>query len=997
MNRDEGQMAADAVPTRQKKRPALGVVTHQISGATAWWLGAAEVARQQDVDLFVLDAGDVGAMGDVADNRPDAVHHLIAPERLDGLILVQWWPDRRIFEAFYERYYRPLPVVNLHRNYAGYPGVAVDNFEGMTALVRHLIEVHEYRRLAYIGGLPDNPSANARYKAYVAVLAEYDIPLDENLILAGDFSPQAGTNAVRVLLDERGLRPTLDFEAIVASNDYMAMTALEELHHRDIRVPLDVALVGFDDVADSAHTIPLLTTVRMPNFEMGRAAAEIVLAAIKGQPVDQYTLVPGELVVRQSCGCIVSPLADVGEVARLPVPIGTPEDLHKGPSAGFSPDQRAYVITELAQSVGPAGQVLKADWAEEMLTVFIAAMSGPPDAQRALSNRLFGVFHAILRKLHINGYDLPGIGRRILFTLRRCLQPAVADIQEIQRAEGMWQQAMTFVTDMENQMLSSQQYYGTSYIDQLRVIGERLITTFEITGLLDLIAGELPRVNIPGVYIALYTEPTRQLARLVLAYNRHGRNPSGVEGRVFQSCQLLPESLLSHDQSSVKIVVPLYFQDTALGFALFETGPEQGEIYETLGRQISSALQGALLVQRLQERSAELTRQQYVLTTFMKNVPDRIYFKDLDSRFTQANQALARHFGLSDPAQQIGKSDWDFFPKEQAKVKYEQEQQIIHTGEPVLGLEEPDGTGHWALTTKMPLRDEHGTIIGTFGISHDITELKQAQAELQKAYADIEQRIEERTAQLQREIAERKQAEAEREALIAELETKNAELERFTYTVSHDLKSPLITIGGFVGFLEKDALSGDQEQFKVDMTYINDAVTKMQRLLDELLELSRIGRLIHPPQKVSFADIAREAVELVHGRIAAHNIRVEIAPDLPAVCGDRVRLVEVVQNLVDNAIKFMGDQPHPHVKIGARQDRDQLVFYVRDNGIGIETQYHEQIFGLFNKLDPTSEGTGIGLALVKRIIETHGGTIWIESEGTGKGSSFCFTLPLAPQ
>jgi PAS domain S-box-containing protein len=1596
MNRHEGQILADVVPTQRKKRLALGIVTHQISGATAWWIGTAEVTRQQDVDLFVLNAGNVGAVGNIADNLPDAVHHLIDPERLDGLILAQWWPTREVFEAFYNRYYHPLPVVNLHRNYEGYPGVAVDNYQGMMAELRHLIEVHGYRRLAYIGGLPDNPSANARYAAYVAALTEYDIPLDENLILPGDFSPQAGTNAVHVLLDERGLRPTLDFEVIVASNDYMATTALEELHRRGIRVPLDVAVVGFDDVADSAYTIPPLTTVRMPNYEMSRVAAEVVLAAIKRQPVDQYTLVPGELVVRQSCGCLVSPLADAGEVARLPASGGPPES----PSAGLSLDQRARVIAELSQSVGPAGQILDADWAKEMLAAFIVAISGPPDDQRALSNRLLGTFHAILRQLHINGYDLVGLGRMILFTLRRCVHPTVTDLQQIRRAEGVWQQAMAFVMDVAYQMKSSQQHYGASYVDQLRVIGERLITTFETTELLDLIAGELPRVDIPSVYIALYTEPTRQLVRLALAYNVQGRTPLGVEGQIFRASQLLPEGLLSQDRPSVMVVVPLYFHDTALGFALFEARSEQGEFYETLGRQISSALQGALLVQRLQERSAELARQQYVLNMFMENVPDRIYFKDLHSRFTRANQALAQHLGLSDPAQQIGKSDWDFFPPEQAKVKYEQEQQIIRTGQPILGLEEPDGTGHWALTTKMPLRDEHGTIIGTFGISRDITQLKQVQAALERACASVEQQVEERTAELQREIVERKrievqlernlretrvrlevsqaltsaetedqvldvliqhaglysqafvalvtfdktgselvaverradpfesgvmstspvgtcfpasrfpildllsadrpfvsndvasderidpliregilqmkttslaafpltvsewmgyiavfaksvgyfdeekqhlyrtlaeqgavalqaarlqetireskqrfqvlvetmtdlvweidendvytyasprvkdilgytpeevlgktlfdfmppeearrvveifgpilearrplvaleninlhkdghevifetngapffdaegrfkgyrgsdrditerkqtraqlernlretrvrleisqalagaetedevldvlvqhvglypqahvgiltfdrtgselaivmrrgkpfesgvpivvpegthlpashfpvlnlfsgdqpfvlddafmdervdlasrgllcqaeatsfavfplmagneriglfftlakptgffdeekqhlyqalaeqgaaalqaarlraairesqqrlsllvqqsplaviewdidlrvvswnpaaerifgytskealgshivgfivpeaarplidqfwqdlsvqqgsthsvnenltkdgriitcewfnaplvdagnqvigvvsltqditerkQAESEREALIAELETKNAELERFTYTVSHDLKSPLITIGGFVGFLEKDALTGNQEQIKADVAHINDAVSKMQRLLNELLELSRIGRQMNPPVETSFEAIAREAVRLVHGRIAAHGVEVKIATGLPTVHGDRARLVEVVQNLVDNACKFMDDQPQPRIEIGTRESDEMMVFYVRDNGIGIEPQYHNKVFGLFEKLDPQSEGTGIGLTLVRRIIETHGGRIWVESEGTGQGSTFCFTLPAKEQ
>ncbi len=248
-----------------------------------------------------------------------------------------------------------------------------------------------------------------------------------------------------------------------------------------------------------------------------------------------------------------------------------------------------------------------------------------------------------------------------------------------------------------------------------------------------------------------------------------------------------------------------------------------------------------------------------------------------------------------------------------------------------------------------------------------------------------------------RDITAEVQAKAEREAMIAALEAKNAELERFTYTVSHDLKSPLITVKGFIGFLEKDIATGKLERVKEDMAYINDATAKMERLLSELLELSRIGRLVNPPEEVAFADIARAAVSLVQGRITARGVEVEIAPDLPTVYGDRARLVEVVQNLVDNACKFMGAQPHPRIEIGVRWEQDEAVLFVRDNGIGIEPRYHERVFGLFDKLDPTTEGTGIGLALVKRIIETHGGKIWVESAGAGQGSTFCFTLPDARQ
>jgi signal transduction histidine kinase len=255
-------------------------------------------------------------------------------------------------------------------------------------------------------------------------------------------------------------------------------------------------------------------------------------------------------------------------------------------------------------------------------------------------------------------------------------------------------------------------------------------------------------------------------------------------------------------------------------------------------------------------------------------------------------------------------------------------------------------------------------------------------------------KIDEAFAKAQREIDERKRVEAEREKIIKELEAKNTELERFTYTVSHDLKSPLITISGFVGLLEADAKSGNTEKFKGDLQRIQDAAEKMQRLLNELLELSRIGRLVNPPSDTSFAKIVEEALSLTRGRLIAGHIKVNVEKDLPIVNGDRPRLVEVMQNLIDNAAKFMGDQPAPLIQIGARQDAHEQIFFIKDNGIGIEPTYRERIFGLFDKLDPQSEGTGVGLALAKRIVEVHGGRIWVESEGRGKGSMFCFTLPI---
>ena len=182
-------------------------------------------------------------------------------------------------------------------------------------------------------------------------------------------------------------------------------------------------------------------------------------------------------------------------------------------------------------------------------------------------------------------------------------------------------------------------------------------------------------------------------------------------------------------------------------------------------------------------------------------------------------------------------------------------------------------------------------------------------------------------------------------------------------------------------------------RLKGDMQRISSAVEKMQDLLNDLLELSRSGRVMNGPEDIPFADIVKDAMDIVQGQLDERRVTIQTHPNLPIVHGDRQRLTEVLQNLLDNAVKYMGDQPEPLIEIGQKgEENGKPVLFVKDNGMGIPSEYHERIFGLFNKLDTKSDGTGIGLAIVKRVIEFHGGRIWVESE-TGKGSTFYFTLP----
>lgn len=233
--------------------------------------------------------------------------------------------------------------------------------------------------------------------------------------------------------------------------------------------------------------------------------------------------------------------------------------------------------------------------------------------------------------------------------------------------------------------------------------------------------------------------------------------------------------------------------------------------------------------------------------------------------------------------------------------------------------------------------------------------------------------------------------------LIDQLSDKNAELEQFAYTVSHDLKSPLVTVKGYVGMLKKDLQADERERIDRDLEHIDSATDTMGLLLEDLLELSRVGRVVNESESVSLTELFETVAGGMDLQIAARGASLRVQPQMPLIYVDRQRMAEVAQNLLENALKFSSNSRSPEIDISARLEDGMVVCCVADNGIGIEPEFQDQIFGLFNRLSPSYEGTGIGLALVKRIIEVHHGSVWVESSGNGDGARFCFALPAIQQ
>ena len=351
------------------------------------------------------------------------------------------------------------------------------------------------------------------------------------------------------------------------------------------------------------------------------------------------------------------------------------------------------------------------------------------------------------------------------------------------------------------------------------------------------------------------------------------------------------------------------------------------------------------------------------LTTYqgelLAAIPDIVMEVDNNKIYSWANQAGLEFFGDD----VIGK---------EASFYFEGEQDTYNAVKPLFSGEEntfyveswqrrKDGQKRLLAWWCRVLKDNRGNVTGALSSAQDITE--------------------------------RRRMEEEKEKFTKELAEKNTELERFTYTVSHDLKSPLVTIKTFLGYLKQDITDTDAGRIEKDMSFMNGAADKMEKLLGELLEMSRVGRIINPPEKVTFGELVKEAMGIVAGSIADGGVKVQVSDELVTLYGDRSRLVEIWQNLVENAVKFIGDQASPSIDIGIERHDRETVFFVRDNGIGINPKYQSKLFNLFEKINPRTEGTGMGLAITKRIVELYRGRIWVESKGEGQGSCFFFTLP----
>jgi len=585
-----------------EKRLAIGFFIADIDNYTqVIWDGILDRVRGEGINTLLFQ-------GEILHNDPETaitrnlIYQLANEENLDGLIILTSMMGSFISHqelVNFCRQFEPLPIVSVGEQIPGASNLLIDNKKGLHDLLMHLFNDHDCHRVAFIKGPERNNEARQRYQVYRDILAKNGIPFDENLVVSGRFHYDAGVEAVNTLLN-RGVT----FDAIAAADDALAWGAMDALLLRNIDVPQDVAVVGFDDADISSYTLPPLSTVRQPWRKIGMQAVDMLLSLLDGKPPQEVTL-ETRVVLRQSCGC------------------ASPVKTHLRPAVSLSiqknedeidsrlTDHQDVIRESLNQALDDLWGVDNTELKEKAVRCLDALFD---EITLNRSGEFLNVFQAMLRQFAI---------RDDLDTLRSMLSEIWAQVIHycptgslvVQKMDVLWQQAETLLRDVFQQIHVRYKLQSQRQTQILFEINEDVITSFDLDRLNESLVDALHYLEISCCYLCLHDEqevtahpgklPSR--ARLIFAYQDEALDLT-PDTPCFSTEQVLPENVLPNGRHDL-LLLPLWIQCNYLGYAVLEMGPRAGFFYNVLRLQISSAIHSSLLVQRLNQSQTELEQR----------------------------------------------------------------------------------------------------------------------------------------------------------------------------------------------------------------------------------------------------------------------------------------------------------------------------------------------------------------------------------------------------
>ncbi len=586
-----------------KTRLTIGLLIDGLYGMGSYqnevWKGVLKGAELENANLICFSGGTIKhSPNNPYEEYRNIIYSFINKEKLNGIVFTGLTLGNYVSREEYLEFCRaiePLPMVSVGGPIFDYTSINIDNRAGLHELLKHLITVHDYKRIAFIKGAEGNKDAEERYEVYKKVLSEYNIPLDEKLVYTGNFMEQSGAACISELIDKRNVK----FDVVVASNDNMALGAMAELKRRGFIIPADVAVAGFDDIQDASAVYPALTTIRQPLAMQGEEAVHVLVKKIRKQGFSSVTL-PTEPVYRKSCGC---QLQDVEKaLARSNVIIERLDNIE---------EDKDKLASEILAVIDRGGSAEYRGLINDLISCIIEDINTPADSGKFLAV-LDKIIQAMLRdNIYVSKFQKAlSIIRNSFFDYIYC------NSDDCGRVENIFQQSRVLVSEMTMYSMTNEKILAERETFILDEISLSLASTFDREELLKIVVKQLARLEVNTIFISLFLKNNINRAKLVLAYQDNKYIDISDRDNIYDPRDLIPPCFNSTDKFNL-IVFPLYFKEHQIGVLLIDGKTTKGLIYESLFIKLSSAFEASMIFQDNSENQNMLKHKNMQIQTLV--------------------------------------------------------------------------------------------------------------------------------------------------------------------------------------------------------------------------------------------------------------------------------------------------------------------------------------------------------------------------------------------
>jgi len=993
------------------ERKTIGVFASQVGRAwgAEFIAGITAAAEANNVNLVHFIGGKLTPQVSTEKATPSfGLYDLAKPEQFDGLILTadiaygSSTNDLRIFSNGYGN----LPIVTQSVELPGATMFVPDNVEGMRAAVRHLIEEHGYKRIAFICGIAGQVDAEQRFQAYKDELKAHDLRYDEGLVVEGDYTPESGREAIYKLLDERKLR----FQAVVAANDRMAFGALEALQQRGVRVPEDVAVTGFDDLREAQATGVPLTTVRQSFYTAGRNALEAVLKKIKREPVPAVVVTPTQLLVRWSCGCLPE---NVRQAAVLPRDVAKTGRLENKREAALRALLNSAGVTEQDPTLPQFRDAFGRAW-----DGFLLALD-----DRITPDEYLKTINAMVELMQKHEL-LISVWHNVISMMRRYALGGITSHTSMLKAENLFQQARLLAGELSQRSQAYRRLILEQQESVLQGFSFSMAPAMTLEDIGSAISGNFPDMGIERWYVMFYSDVTSPQSisapppegySLLLQYEG-ARFEIPQKQSYMGTGQLVPRGKTPVDRRYTAVVMPLTLAKNRFGFMWVEMGPRDWEIYVRIRNLVSSALLRTMLVQQKEQAQHEIERllaeareratelaiaKEFAEKTAAENA--NLYSSEQARR--QAAEALAKSSRqlsslatVAEVPQQVVASlsqvvanersalfleDVNGVPRLHAQHGFAADADIAHLnysvkgvnvyhsiakqGEPLL-IGDTQNMQSWEQPAWHPAdRSWLGVplfvknkVIGMLSLTRSqpaafnqddvlVAGTFAVQASISLENARLYDDLNRFNQMMERMVEQRVDELSSAHNTLQKLDKNKSD---FIQVAAHELRTPLTVIKGYMGMLKAAPPVQANPALTQAMDGVLQGTDRLHQIVNSMLDVARLENQVLTPhlEAMTLGPVLRLIQKDYAEDLKARQLTLEIDPEInaaPPVLADSELMKKVLDNVIVNAIKYTPDGGSIHVS-AARVSLDGRGEFcevrVRDTGIGIDPANHIIIF-----------------------------------------------------